>query len=463
MIRLLHVHFASRTVLLLVSEFLLVCVALVAALTVRIGMDESGSRFADSPELSKLLVPCALCIVIMYYYDLYDSAVLRSTRESLPRLLQALGTVCVVIMLVYYAYPLVQVGRVAFVLWIVLAGGSLILWRYLFCALNRSSRLSQRTILVGTSALAQAVRQEIALRPELGIDLLGFVSRDNTSPLKGTLENLGQTEQLAAIVGARNVSRLIVTMDDRRGNLPVEELLEIKSRGVAVQDGAEAYEAITGRIHLESLRPSWLLFSDGFILSKQMLIYKRLASIVTCGVALLVSLPVMAVVALAIRIDSAGPVLFRQRRVGRDGKLFTLVKFRTMYHNPREPDSDKSADKNDRRVTRVGKVLRRIRLDELPQLYNIARGDMYFIGPRPFTPTLEKAFAKAIPFYEHRWRVKPGLTGWAQVQRGYCSSLEDNADKLSCDLYYIKNLSIGFDCLILFQTIKILLLGRGAR
>jgi lipopolysaccharide/colanic/teichoic acid biosynthesis glycosyltransferase len=171
----------------------------------------------------------------------------------------------------------------------------------------------------------------------------------------------------------------------------------------------------------------------------------------------------MVVIALAIRLDSAGPALFRQKRVGRGGRLFTILKFRTMYDRSDLQDAWKPAEKRDPRFTRIGRWLRRTRLDELPQLFNILWGDMYFIGPRPFTPNLETDFSNTIPLYSYRWRIKPGATGWAQTRRGYCSSLEDNADKLSYDLYYIKNLSLGLDCIILFQTAKILLLGRGAR
>lgn len=462
MIRLLHVHFAGRTVLLLISETILVAATLIVAVFARVRLDgEVPSLYGG--ELYKLIVPCVLCMLSMYYYDLYDSAVLRSTREFLPRLVQALGTVCVAIMLVYYAYPVVQLARGAFLIWIVLAGVLLVSWRHLFCVLNRSSRLSQRTVLIGTGPLARALPQEIALRPELGIDLLGLVGSDNLNTPEINLAKIGEPDQLESLIESRGVSRLIVTMGDRRGNLPVEALLAMKARGIAVQDGVQVYEAITGRIHLQSLRPSWLLFSDGFIVSKSILIYKRIASIAISSIALLLSLPVMALVAIIIRLDSAGPALFRQKRVGRDGKLFTIFKFRTMYHNCDVRDAWRPAEKSDARVTRAGKLLRRTRLDELPQLFNVLRGDMYFIGPRPFTPNLEHEFSEKIRFYGYRWRVKPGLTGWAQVQRGYCSSLEDNVDKLSCDLYYIKNISMGLDCFILFQTVKILLLGRGSR
>lgn len=462
MIRFLNVHFPGRTVLLLVSETVLVVFALLAAVLAWFTFSEDVSA-GYTNVIYKLLVPCVLCILSMHYYDLYDSGVLSSTRESMPRLAQALGTVCVVTTLLYYAYPVIQVERGAFVLWILSCAGILVAWRYLFCALVRSHRLSERTLLVGNGPLAEALPREIETRPELGIDLLGYVQPDDSEQCGTALPSLGRVEQLSSLVESRHVSRIIVTMGERRGKLPVDLLLKLKARGIEVLDGADTYEAVTGKLHLPSLRPSWLLFSDGFRVSKRILAYKRFASIIFALTGLVLALPVMAILALAVWLDSRGPVFFRQERVGRSGKNFTIYKFRTMFDQCDARGNWRAAQKRDPRFTRVGRVLRRTRLDELPQLYNILRGDMYLIGPRPFTPNLEKDFNEKIPFYSYRWNVKPGVTGWAQTQRGYCSSLEDNADKLSWDLYYIKNMSVGLDCVILFQTVKIVLLGRGSR
>lgn len=460
-IRLLNVHFAGRTLLLLISECVLLACTLVAAVFGSFALD--GEANSVYRHLYKLLVPCVLCVLSMYYYDLYDSGVLNSTRESMPRLIQALGTVCVVTTILYYLYPVVQLERRAFLSWIAISGGVLVTWRYLFCALVRSSRLNQPTLLIGSGPLAEALPREIALRPELGIHLSGFAGLECIhAPASSACNTLG-LDDLAGLVESKHISKIIITMRDRRGRLPVEALLKLKARGVEVLDGADVYEAIAGKIHLPSLRPSWLLFSDGFRVSGKILLYKRFASIILSTIGLILSFPVMMIIAAAIKLDSRGSVLFRQQRVGRNGVLFTILKFRTMREQADSQRSWRVAEENDPRFTRVGKVLRRTRLDELPQLYNILRGDMYLIGPRPFVPNLEEEFTHKIPFYGYRWNVKPGVTGWAQIQRGYCSSLEDNADKLSYDLYYIKNISIGLDCIILFQTIKIVLLQRGSR
>ncbi len=206
-----------------------------------------------------------------------------------------------------------------------------------------------------------------------------------------------------------------------------------------------------------------MFFAPAIHVSRLLLLYKRAASIALSILALIVTAPLMALIALAIWLDSGGPILFRQQRVGKGGKLFTLYKFRSMYPAADGDGDFKPAQENDERFTGVGRWLRRYRLDELPQLYNILRGDMYFIGPRPFAQQEEEELAQQIPFYPQRWAVRPGATGWAQVRNGYCASLKDNAEKLSYDLFYIKNLSVGLDLLILFQTTKILLLGRGGR
>jgi len=253
---------------------------------------------------------------------------------------------------------------------------------------------------------------------------------------------------------------VVVTLGERRGRLPVDSLLDLKEQGVLVQEGSELFETITGKICLEALRPSMLLFSPAFEVSTLSLICKRLLSLVVSISTLLLTAPIMLLVSVAIKLDSPGPVIFRQKRVGYRGHLFTLYKFRSMRDGV---DGSRAAEEEDERITRVGRWLRSTRLDELPQLWNILRGDMHLVGPRPFVPEQEESLRASIPFYKLRWSVRPGATGWAQVNRGYCSTLEDNADKLAFDLFYIKHFSLGLDLLVLFKTVKIIMLGRGGR
>ncbi len=301
--------------------------------------------------------------------------------------------------------------------------------------------------------------QEIDSRSELGVRVVGFVGESTDTPAGIPRFEDGDLQE---IVEQRNARRVVITMGDRRGKLRVDQLLKLKTRGVYIQDGPEYYESITGKIPLDSLRLSWLLFSPGFHVRAALRLYKRIFSLTLGSLAILITSPIMLLAAIAVRLNSKGPAIFRQARVGEHGKLFTVYKFRSMFDG-----SDKialsPAEHGDPRVTRVGKWLRRTRIDELPQLFNIVKGDMAFVGPRPFVPEQEEECAAQIPFYRERWLVKPGATGWAQINRGYNATLEDNKEKLAYDLFYIKNVSLGLDLFIMFSTVKILLLGRGGR
>ncbi len=463
MIRVFNVYFPKRTLFLAASEGFLIFLALLAASYTRLGGDTFLTLFYEQG-FYKIAIASGVCVLCMYYYDLYDLVLLSNSREVITRLFQVMGTACVILSILYYAYPMIRLGRGIFVIGIFFVGISLAGCRRLFFLFNSSARLVRRAVVLGDGPLATSLARELEKRPHMGVRLVGYLGSQPalTQEMDG-LRHLGRVEDLPALVEGERIEQVIVTMRDGRGRLPVAELLQLKACGVLVQDGADFYEAATGRVPIDSLRLSWLLFSPGFHLSRGRRIYKRIASLILASAGLVFSFPVMALVALAIRLDSAGPVIFRQRRVGKDGKLFTLYKFRSMRQDADGDGQPRPAQEKDARFTRVGRWLRRTRLDELPQIYNILRGDIYFIGPRPFTPNIEEELAEQIPFYRQRLTVKPGATGWAQVNRGYCETLEDNVEKLGYDLFYIKNVSVGLDLLILFRTIKILLLGRGAR
>lgn len=457
MVRVFGVSFAGRTVALVFTETLLVLAAFWLATVLWFGND-ADLALAYDHGLPAIMLGTLVCMLCMYYYDLYESEILLNGREVVTRLVQVLGTVCIVLAVVYFAYPPVQVGRGPFVLWILLGGAALLAWRRLFALLNGAAGWKERVALLGDGLLARELARELARRPELGLDLVGGV--DAGRGVAEGLRRLGSLEEIEEALRRAGVSRLIVAMEERRGRLPVEELLRLKARGLRVQEGAELYEAITGKVPVLALRPSTLLFSEGFMASPAMVAGKRALSLAASLAGLILGAPLLLLIAAWVRLDSTGPAVFRQKRVGRDGKPFTLYKFRTM-HVDADPEAPAQAD--DERITRAGRFLRRTRLDELPQLYNILRGDMDFIGPRPFTPGMERELAEQIPLYTQRWNVRPGITGWAQVHNGYCATLEDNIEKLGYDLFYIRHMSVGLDLLILFRTTKILLLGRGAR
>lgn len=457
-IRLFNAYFPSRTLLLALTEALVVVFAFTASCIVWMGRD--ADLFLNyEGGFAKIILVTAVFIMCMYYGDLYDSLVLTNRREVITRLMQVSGVGTLLLALVYSAYPKTRLGAKNFALGLFLVLLLVWFWRELFLWLFRSKFLSERAVLLGDGLLANKLAQEILGRPDFGLQLVGYVSA-STEP-KGSLPYLGTPSQLLEIIQDRGARHVVVAMSDQRGKLPMAELLSIKSQYAHVQDGAEIYEKLTGKLPIESLRLSWLLFSPGFHTTRWLSAYKWIFSFIFSFLLLVLVSPLMLLIALAISMDSQGPAIFRQKRVGRGGKTFTLYKFRSMFDGP-TPDH-RPAEEDDERITRVGRILRRTRLDEMPQLYNILRGDMHFVGPRPFVPEQENELVTAIPFYNQRWNVKPGATGWAQVNRAYCATLEDNAEKLAYDLFYIKNMSVSLDLLILFKTVKILLLGRGGR
>lgn len=467
MVRIFHAYFPTRVLLLAASEVITMFFALLIAHYVRFGQD-SALVVLYEDGWKRIAIVCVVCLICLYYYDLYDSIILASSRELVIRLTQSVGSACLILALLYYLYPSARIRAGLLVPAVLFMGICLAVWRRLFLRFTCSRGLAERVVLLGEGPLALFLTTEINSRPELGFRLIGRIGEapEALSDFDG-VQHLGDVAELAQVVAAEQIDRIIVTMKDRRGKLPVERLLDLKARGVLVEDGSSFYETLTGKVPLESLRVSHLLFSSGFFVRPGMLLHKRISSVLISLICLAVALPLMALIALAIWIDSGTPILFQQKRIGKGGKVFTLYKFRSMKVrgnvNANGNGRPQPAQEMDERFTRVGSWIRRLRVDELPQLYNVLRGDMYFVGPRPFMVEEERELARQIPLYGYRWTVNPGATGWAQIHRPYCATLKDNEEKLSYDLFYIKNMSVGLDLLILFQTIKILLWRRGAR
>ena len=278
-----------------------------------------------------------------------------------------------------------------------------------------------------------------------------------------TYEILGSYSDLLSIIKRQKADRIIVALDDRRGKLPVEDLVSCKFAGVSIDDSLNIQEELTGKIMTSGLYPSWLIFSDGFNQSRLLLATKRLLDIILSSILLIISLPIWLIIPILIKIDSAGPVFFSQRRVGEKEKIFKIFKFRSMRHEAEKTTGPVWCDVHDDRITRVGNFIRRSRIDELPQLYNILKGDMSFVGPRPERPSFVKKLKEIIPFYSERFAIKPGLTGWAQINYPYGANVEDANEKLEYDLFYIKHLSVLTDLIIVLRTAKVVLLRFGSR
>jgi len=318
-------------------------------------------------------------------------------------------------------------------------------------------------LILGTSSLAYKLAAAIesgAAGHQRVLGLLNDAPQGTSLPTNGACPIVGNVDQVERVLDALKPDRIIVALTERRGCLPVEQLLKARLRGVVVENGVKVYEQLTGKLAIESLRPSSLVFDRRLVPPRRKVALKRLFSIFFAAIGLVAALPVMAVIAVLIRLGSPGPIFFRQDRIGRDGRRFQLLKFRSMRVdgcNASEWEADNLA-----RVTKLGYWLREFHLDELPQFLNILRGDMDFVGPRPHPVSNHALFEREIPYYSLRSIVRPGLTGWAQVRLGYANGLAEETDKMRYDLYYIKNQSLRLDAWIFLNTIRIVLFGRRA-
>jgi sugar transferase (PEP-CTERM system associated) len=409
-----------------------------------------------------LIVTCVQ--LSLYYFDLYDLKIFRSNIELGIRLLQSLGVASILLAIIYYLFPSLIIGRGIFLISLVFMGGVIVSWRIIYNHILKTRQLDQKIMIVGSGPLAKNIAKDIVERMDTGFKVIGFITED-PERVGEKLVNpsiIGDQSQILDIATKEKVDRIIVAMEERRGKFPDAQLLECKMRGIAIEEGVEFYEHLTGRLQVESLRPSFLIFSEGFKKSKWTMWTKRVVEFSLSLIGLILLFPLILVIFVLVKIDSRGPVFYRQERVGERGKIFELLKFRSMVENA-EANGPVWAEENDKRITRVGRWLRKWRFDEVPQLFNVLRGDISFVGPRPERPYFVGQLRKEIPFYDQRLSVKPGVTGWAQIKYRYGASKEDALEKLKYDLYYIKNLSPLFDLLIILETIKVVLFRKGAR
>lgn len=426
------------------------------------------SPFASTNEakhiILKALLIAAIFQLFLHLNDIYGFRKARPSKEYSIRICQALAMATTALCVLYFAAPDLMIGRGVFVFSLLLSSIFLILW-HTCLRLYLGVRTPHTNLLVlGTGNLAREAVREILRHPELGIKVVGFVD-DNPELVGVSIVNpkvVGVYEDLPQLVSRHRVDRIVVGLQDRRGKLPIKDLLDFKTRGVAIEEATTFYERVAGKIPIENLKPSWMVFNTGFGVSKRMLVEKRILSLVVSSILLLLFSPIILLMMILIKLDSKGPVFYRQDRVGQDGRTFTLVKFRSMYNDAETKSGPVWCAEGDSRVTRVGRLMRRTRLDELPQLYNVFRGDMSLVGPRPERPHFVQQLAEAIPFYPLRHIIKPGITGWAQINYGYANSLDHTVEKLQYDLFYIKNMSWVLDALIILETIKTVLVRKGS-
>jgi len=421
-----------------------------------------GMWVGAGPLTPKVLSLAVLTALFLYLGDLYNIRLPMGRRETLARLLICQGAAGITLAAVGFAIPALRFGRFAFFAITLTTTLGLAAWRMLWLSAWSNERMKLRVLVVGVGPVARSIAElvETNSRPFV---ILGFLddALGAADAIPDGYELLGKTTDLPGIVEETHPDLVVVAQIERRGHFPAKALLDCRLRGIQVEDWPTFYEKATGKILVTSLRPSWLIFADGFVKTRRTEVVKRFLDMTLAFAALVLALPVMAAVAVLIKLDSAGPVLFRQPRLGKNGAVFILNKFRSMRADAEKETGPVWAQERDPRITRVGAFLRLTRLDELPQLFNVLVGHMSFIGPRPERPEFVFELQKVIPFYMERLCVKPGITGWAQVRYRYGASVNDALQKLQYDLYYIKNLSLFLDLLILLNTVQVVLFARG--
>jgi sugar transferase (PEP-CTERM system associated) len=461
-------YVSFKAVLLVALEGMLILLAIVFGIKLRFWNDPDAFRiYTELPDFAWQALTVVLCLQICFYYnELYATNGVWHPSEHLIKLGQAMGAACLVLGLLYFLFPSLVIGRGVFLIALALAAASVTGARLFVNYAWRNTIPAENVLILGTGKLASDVAREIRGRDDLNIRVMGFIETDRENSAAPTelfgWPILGKVDRLEQVVESEPVGRIIVALHDLRGALPVRELLRLRTRGIRVEEAYSTLSALTGRIALENVRPSWLIFSGGFRRTPFTIFLKRVIDMSSSIVGGILSIPVILLAALCIWLDDRGPVFYRQQRVGLNGSLFVLTKLRTMRVDA-EADGAQWADNNDPRVTRVGRYLRRYRIDELPQFLNVIRGEMSFVGPRPERPEFVEKLRRKIPFYDERQTVRPGITGWAQVNYPYGATVDDAFRKLEYDLFYLKHMSAVFDFAIVFETVRIVLFGRGAR
>jgi len=454
-------YYPLRNIFFVFGEGLLIFISINAVLLI---LGNASEELAKLPLLfSKAMLVTIVFQICLYYFDMYDFSSIGSFSENATRITQAFGFGCILLAGAYYLFPSTTISFRTFLISYVAICICMVVWRFYYSQILEKKMFTQPVLLIGTGNIAQAITMELMSRMDSGYKISAFTG--HKSPNFSYPRNANYFEdylKIPEITRNNKIEKIVVALDDRRGQTPINELLHCKLAGLKITSGIEFYEEITGKILVNNVNPDWLIYSDGFQKDKISLLFKRLMDFSVSLSGLILALPIAAISALIIKLESPGPILYSQERVGEGGKTFWIYKFRSM-HCDAETDGPVWAQENDCRVTGFGAFIRKTRIDEIPQLWNIIKGEMSFVGPRPERPFFVEQLKEKLPYYSLRHNVKPGLTGWAQISYRYGASEEDALHKLEYDLYYIKNLCFRMDILIAFQTIKIILFQKGSR
>ncbi len=461
MLRIFKQYYPIRNIFFVLSEGLIVCIAVYLASFIVLGYEFlcAGSL------LLKTILILFVSQSCFYLKDLYDFRITNTFSEFGIRLFQAVGVSAILLSGIYLFFPSTIIGQGISVVCISLILILLISWRVFYMFVLNHGIFNKKIIILGSGELAKNIVDEIKDKKDCGYAVEAVVMEDDDGQSITDKDDFeifkNRFSGLCDMTVKLGVDQIAVALKEKRGALPVKELLKCRVDGIEILEGNSFYEMLTGKLIVSQINPAWLIFSDGFRKSAPRRIFKRTTDIVLSSVMLVLLSPFLLLVVLLIKIDSRGEVVFSQNRVGEKGKTFKVHKFRSMVKDAEKLSGPVWAGDNDPRVTRMGNIMRKFRIDELPQLWNVLKGEMSFVGPRPERGFFVKDLQKDIPYYAERFSVKPGLTGWAQVSYGYGATFEDAVEKLNYDLFYIKNMSIFMDLVIVLRTVKTVLVGKG--
>lgn len=465
MLRLFKQYYPIRNIFFVLGESLMIFASVIFASWILL---KSDLLTFDQWLWLKILLIAFVCQTCLYYNDLYDLKVTDSFPELGIRLFQALGAAAIFLAAIYLIFPETIIKEGLFIVSIGFIILFIVSWRLGYMLILNHGMFNQKIILLGSGELAQNIMNGINDKKDSGYTVsvsvqeypgdTDYFDEENTAVICKK-----DYDGICEMAEEMKINKIIVALKERRGNFPAKELLRCRVSGIEIIEGTSFYEMLTGKLIVDQISPAWLIFSEGFHKSLIRRILKRTIDLALSLIMLILLLPALIVTAILIKIDSKGPVFFSQERVGEKRSPYKVLKFRSMITDAEKQSGPVWAKDDDDRITRVGRVIRKWRVDEIPQLWNVLKGDMSFVGPRPERDFFVKQLEKIIPYYGERFTVKPGITGWAQVSYGYGASVDDAVEKLNYDLFYIKNMSIFMDLMIVLRTIKIVLFGKGAR
>jgi sugar transferase (PEP-CTERM system associated) len=459
-------HFISRTVILLISAEVFVLMLMVyLGASIRFFDQIDPFPFSFSSLLPEAVTFTFVMILSMSAMGLYQLDSRPDIKDTLFRLMPSMMLGFGITTLIFYLLPDLYLGRGILGLVMLLALSGILLTRAAFLKWSSLGILESQAIVLGIGGKAKEFVEQAKNDPgRRGFKIIGFVPLPDEELHVPAYAVLPMVDSLMSLVNRYGAREIIIAIQERRGGcFPIQDLLECKLNGIKVTDSAAFFERERGQIRVNTLYPSWLVFGGGFDQSLLRSGIKRVFDLAASGVLLAVTLPVMLVTALCILFEDGAPVFYRQERVGKGGKTFMVLKFRSMRSDAEKSGKPQWAAADDPRVTRVGRIIRKLRIDELPQIFNVLNGDMSFVGPRPERPYFVNQLCMEVPYYNVRHSIKPGITGWAQVRYRYGASVDDAIEKLQYDLYYVKNHSLFLDVIILIDTVEVVVLGKGGR